>query len=153
MRSPAAWYVAVNQLSTNILSDSVTAVGFVIAFYYGLAGLACVVYYRKALLRSVKNFLLVGVLPLLGAVSLAAVVYYAYNDYQNKGYAEGYNSSKPLLGIEIPILIGIGGLLCGVVAMFVAQAKLGGAFFHRRPEAADADALERPPATTAVAME
>ena len=149
----AAWYVAVNQLSTNVLSDSVTAVGFVIAFYYGLTGLACVVYYRKAIVRSARNLLFAGVLPLFGFVSLAVVLYYAYNDYQNKGYAEGYNSTKPLLGIEIPILIGIGGLLCGVVAMFVAQAKLGGAFFRRRPEAADADALERPPATTAVAME
>ena len=38
-----------------------------IAFYYGLSGLACAVYYRRELLRSAKNFLFIGVAPLVGA--------------------------------------------------------------------------------------
>ncbi len=32
------WYIAVNELSQNVLGDSVTAIGFMIAFYYGITG-------------------------------------------------------------------------------------------------------------------
>jgi amino acid transporter len=146
------WYVAVNQLSQNVLGDSVTAIGFMIAFYYGITGLACIVYYRKAILRSGKNFVLAGLLPLLGFVSLAYVFARAYVDYGTKGYAEDFNYTKPWNGIEIPILIGIGGLLGGVVLMFVCWVAYP-RFFKRSAEAARPTALEEPPVTTAVAME
>jgi hypothetical protein len=48
-----------------VLGDSVSALGFQIAFYYGLTGLACVVYYRRALLRSASGFVFGGVLLML----------------------------------------------------------------------------------------
>jgi amino acid transporter len=146
------WYVAVNQLSQNVLGDSVTAIGFMIAFYYGITGLACLVYYRKAIFRSAKNFVFAGLLPFLGFVSLAYVFVRAYIDYGTKGYAQDFNYTKPWHGIEIPILIGIGGLLAGVVLMFVCWVVYP-RFFRRRWEAARPKALEEPPATSAVAME
>ncbi len=149
----AVWFVAVNQLSTNVLGDSVTAIGFMIAFYYGFTGVACALYYRRVLLRSAKNLVFVGLLPLLGASALAFVFVKAYIDYGTKGYAEDFNYSKPVLGIEVPIIIGIGGLLLGLVLMLVAWATDGTGFFQRRPEHADRDALERPPSTTAIAPE
>ncbi len=34
-----------------------------IAFYIGLTGFACAIYYRRELLRSVKNFFFIGVGP------------------------------------------------------------------------------------------
>jgi hypothetical protein len=71
----------VNQPSTTVLGDSVSALGFQIAFYYGLTGLACVIYYRHALLRSVTSFVVAGVLPMLGFLSLAAVFVKAWHDY------------------------------------------------------------------------
>jgi amino acid transporter len=147
-----AWYIAVNQLSQNVLGDSVTAIGFMIAFYYGITGLACVVYYRKALLRSFNNFFMAGVLPLLGFASLTFVFVRAYVDYGTKGYAEDFNFTKPWHGIEIPILIGIGGLLLGVVLMIWAWVAYP-RFFQRRPEVARPTALQEPPVETAVAME
>jgi len=146
------WYVAVNELSQNVLGDSVTAIGFMIAFYYGITGLACAWYYRKAIFRSGRNFVFAGLLPLAGFAMLAFVFVRAYIDYGTKGYAEDYNYTKPWHGIEIPILIGIGGLLLGVVLMvfcWFAYPK----FFKRKPEVARATALEEPPAQTAVAME
>jgi amino acid transporter len=146
------WYIAVNELSQNVLGDSVTAIGFMIAFYYGLTGLACIVYYRRAITRSAKNFVVAGLMPLLGFVSLAFVFVRAYIDYGTKGYAEDFNYTKPWHGIEIPILIGIGGLVLGLVLMVFAWAAYRD-FFRRRPEVAARDALERPPAHTAVAME
>ena len=146
------WYIAVNELSQNVLGDSVTAIGFMIAFYYGITGLACIIYYRKAITSSAKNFVFAGLLPLLGFAMLAFVFVRAYIDYGTKGYAEDYNYTAPWNGIEIPILIGIGGLLLGIVLMvfcWFAYPK----FFKRKPEAARPTALEEPPVETAVAME
>jgi amino acid transporter len=146
------WYILVNQLSQNVLGDSVTALGFMIAFYYGFTGLACVVYYRRAIFRSARNLVLAGLLPLLGFAGLAFVFIRAYIDYGTKGYDQDYNYTKPWHGIEIPILIGIGGLLLGVVLMVFAWFAYP-AFFRRRLEKARPTALEEPPAQTAVAME
>jgi amino acid transporter len=130
------WFVLVNQLSQNVLGDSVSALGFQIAFYYGLTGLACVVYYRRALLKSAKNFVLAGVLPLLGFVSLAAVFVKAFHDYSQGGF----NYSKPILGVQVPIAMGIGGILLGGLLMLWAWARYRG-FFRRRIEVASPDAL------------
>ncbi|HEY6761961.1 MAG TPA: APC family permease [Baekduia sp.] len=150
----AVWYLAVNELSNNVLGDSVTAIGFMIAWYYGFTGLACFWYYRRTWSHSIKNFVVAGLLPLLGFVALAVVFVYAYIDYGTKGYAQGYNYTKPWHGIEIPVLIGIGGLLAGVVLMGFAALRYRG-FFRRRPyfEAARPTALQEPPETDAVVPE
>ena len=123
------WFVAVNQLSTNVLGDSVSALGFQIAFYYGLTGLACAIYYRHELLRSWRTFLTAGVLPILGFLALAVVFVKAWHDYSQPGL----DYSSPVLGIQVPIVIGIGGLIVGAVLMLWAQARHR-AFFRRRLE-------------------
>ena len=46
------WYVGLTLVSENILFDSIAALGLMIAFYYGLTGFACTIYYRRELLRS-----------------------------------------------------------------------------------------------------
>jgi amino acid transporter len=45
----------------------------------------------------------------------------------------GFNYSNPVLGIQVPIVIGIGGLLLGAVLMLAAVDSHRG-FFRRRPE-------------------
>jgi amino acid transporter len=135
------WFIGVNLLSQNVLGDSVTAIGFMIAFYYGLTGLACAVYYRRALTRSVRNFVSAGVVPLLGFAMLAYVFVRAYIDYGTKGYDEDYNYTPPLLGLEVPIVIGIGGLILGAILMVFAIVGHR-AFFRHRPEAARPEALD-----------
>jgi amino acid transporter len=57
----------VGSVST-LLTDAVSAIGLQIAIYYGLAGLAVAVAYRKVLLKSVGNFVFIGLWPLLGGV-------------------------------------------------------------------------------------
>jgi amino acid transporter len=129
------WFVAVNQLSANVLGDSVSALGFQIAFYYGLTGLACVIYYRRRLFDSAGMFISAGVLPLLGFLALAAVFVKAFHDYSQPGF----NYSPPLLGVQVPIVIGIGGLLAGAVLMLWAAAVHRSFFRRRRETAATAD--------------
>ena len=51
-----------------IFTDAINAFGLQVSIYYSLAGLSVVVLYRRHLFRSVKNFLLMGLWPFVGAV-------------------------------------------------------------------------------------
>ena len=53
----------------DIMGSAIASIGIQIAFYYTLAGVAVVVAYRRVLLKSVKNFLLIGLWPAVGAVT------------------------------------------------------------------------------------
>ncbi len=136
------WFVALEILSKHVLVDSVTGLGFLIAFYYGFTGLACTIYYRRTLLRSPKNLLFAGILPLLGFLTLAFVFVRAYMNYSQSGAA----ASPPLLGVQIPIVIGIGSVLLGLLLLIGSYAAYRGGYFRRRPEAAPANALKLSPA-------
>ncbi len=50
------WYIGLKLVSENVYYDALTALGLMIAFYYGLTGYASAIYYRKVLFRSVKDF-------------------------------------------------------------------------------------------------
>ena len=73
-----AWYVLLvvisNNTDTDAYSASIAAVGMAIAVYYGLSGISCIVYYRASSLKSVKNFVLIGVLPGFGGIGAAVRV-------------------------------------------------------------------------------
>ena len=118
------WFVALQTFSTHVLVDSVTGLGFLIAFYYGFTGLACTIYYRRTLLRSVKNFVFAGVMPLLGFLALAFVFVRAYMNYSHSGAG----ASPPLLGVQIPIVIGIGAVLLGLALMIPSWAAYRGGY-------------------------
>ena len=119
--------------SQNVLGDTISALGFAVCFYYGCTGLACAFYYRRALLKSVRNFVLAGLIPAVGGLMLFGIAYKAYDYYSTKGN----NYSKPLAGIETPIVVGIGGLLVGVVLMFAAWPFFAQFFRRRAGEAPD----------------
>ncbi|HLW94567.1 MAG TPA: APC family permease [Solirubrobacteraceae bacterium] len=133
------WTVALLLSSTpgNILGDSITGLGFSILFYYGLTGLACVIYYRHELLKSWRRFLLVGVVPFAGFGGMTYVFVKSFITVSKAGN----NYSPPLLGIQLPIVIGIGGLLLGVVFL-AAQWAFMPQFFRRRPETANPAILD-----------
>ena len=58
-----AWYVPGKLINENFLFDSITALGLMIAFYYAFTGFACVIYYRREIPKSVRNFLFIGLAP------------------------------------------------------------------------------------------
>jgi len=66
------FYVGLTLVSENVLQDSILAVGLMIAFYYGLTGFACAWYYRREL-KTPRDLIMRGVLPLLGGTILLAV--------------------------------------------------------------------------------
>jgi amino acid transporter len=126
-------------ISESVLADSLTATGFGICFYYGFTGVACAVYYRHELLKSVRKFLLLGLLPLAGAAILFGVFAKAAIFYGHKANVE----SAPIAGITLPLWLGIGGLLLGFVLMLVSRPFFR-RFFARKTETAPPGLLEQP---------
>jgi amino acid transporter len=130
-----AWYVPLNILSENALYDTISALSLMIAFYYALTGLACAIYYRRELTKSVTSFLFIGVGPLVGAAILGYLFVKSAIDFSD---AENSYTGQTLLGLGVPLVIGMGFLLLGVVLLVLWRLAGNERFFSRKPfEAVD----------------
>jgi len=131
------WTLIIINASQNVLGDSISALGFQIAFYYGITGFACAVFYRKELTRSARNFFMAGVLPFTGGLLLTGIFVKALIDYNKveNTYAGTF------LGFGVPVAIGVGMLLVGVLVMVIANVVYP-TFFKRKPETAEPGILE-----------
>ena len=98
------WYlmlvVVSHNTDTDAYSASIAAVGMAIAVYYGLSGISCIVYFRRFLFKSVKNFVMIGFLPGFGGLILLYVfgktVWDARNaDHDHCDESEGTPPSSP----------------------------------------------------------
>jgi amino acid transporter len=126
------WYVGLTIVSENILFDSIAALGLMIAFYYGITGFACTIFYRRQLTRSLKSFLLIGVGPTLGGLMLAGIFFKSCWDLSKP---ENSESGDSWFGLGPPLVIGLGFLLLGAVLMILWRFEHR-EFFRRRPEVA-----------------
>ncbi len=97
----------VNNTFANMISD----IGILVAFYYGATGIACTWAFRRVLLRSPKNLILVGILPLIGGLFLFWI---------------GYQVIVSGVGAAIPVLITLG---LGIPLTFVAAMVNRNGFF------------------------
>jgi amino acid transporter len=144
------WYVGLTIASEDILFDSLAALGLMIAFYIGITGFACTIYYRRELLRSVKNFFFIGVGPSVGGAILFYLLVKNGIELSDPANSESGNS---WLGVGPPLVIAVFFLLLGILLMVIQWRKLP-AFFKRRPEVVPAGFLEGeapPPEPTGVA--
>jgi amino acid transporter len=132
------WTIFILKASTNVLGDSITALGFLIAFYYGFTGYACAIYYRRELTKSARNFFMAGVVPFVGGLLLTGIFVKAFSDYNT---ADASYTGQDFLGIGIPVAIGVGLILVGVVVMVIANI-VSPQFFKRKPETAQPGILE-----------
>jgi amino acid transporter len=132
------WYVSLTLVSEDILFDSLAALGLMISFYIGLTGFACAIYYRRELLRSVKNFFFIGVGPAFGAAILFYLLIKNAIELSDPANSESGNS---WLGVGPPLLIAVFFLLLGVILMMVQWRKFP-EFFRRKPEVVPAGFLE-----------
>jgi amino acid transporter len=118
-------------LSEHVLTDSIAATGFPICFYYGFTGIACAIYYRRELRDSLRNLVVLGVGPLLGGLMLLGVGGYAAAYYGHAAHV----ATAPILGITLPIWLGVGGLFFGAILMLLAHTRFR-EYFARQPETA-----------------
>jgi amino acid transporter len=112
-----ALYVVMNYLSTgsSVIGDSVTALGVMIAFYYGLTGFACVWYYRDHLTESTRSLWLRGILPLAGGLILWFAMFWFL----------WYNWVTPSNSYTTWTLPGTHRVVGGVIILDVAAIVLG----------------------------
>jgi amino acid transporter len=136
------WYLPSKLISENFLFDSLSALALMIAFYYAFTGIACAVYYRRELRKSVKNLLFVGVAPVIGAVLLGYLFVKALVDYSDP--ANSYTGAS-WFGIAPPAVIGVGFLVLGVILLFAWRRYQREPFFLRRREVARPGLLEESP--------
>ncbi len=125
-----AWYVALKLLSENLFQDAIWALGLWIAFYYGLTGYACAIYYRHVLLRNWRNLVFMGLAPLAGGVILTWAFAQSMLDMANP---ENSYSAVSWFGFGPPLVITVVLMVVGIVLMLL-QYLYQPAFFRRAPE-------------------
>ena len=124
-----AWYVPANLISENFLFDSLSALALMIAFYYALSGVACLIYYRRELTKSAWNFVVIGIGPAVGAFLLGYLFVEATRSLAD---TDASYSGQEIFGVAPPLAIGYGFLLLGAVLMVVWRLTgKGNSFFAR----------------------
>ena len=118
-----------------VIADAVSALGMMIAFYYGLTGFACFWYYRKDLTRSPRSLIFQGIIPLFGGIILFGVLGWSLHD----DWLAPSDVSTSYTGWQMPFaphwhiggvfLLGVGTFVIGVILMFVWRA-VAPAFFR-----------------------
>ena len=131
-----AWYVPVNIASENFLFDSLSALSLMIAFYYALTGIACAIYFRSVVLASVRNFVFIGLAPLIGAGILIWLLVESVSDLADP--ANSYTGSE-ILGMGTPLGIAILFMALGVILMVAWRLRNDRAFWGRRTETVSGD--------------
>lgn len=137
-------YVFLAATSTNydLIGDAFTSLALTIAFYYGFTGLTCVIYYRRHLFDSVKNFVYIGVMPFLGWAFMTYILVKAIIVYSapHAGY------SSPFLGIGSPVAIALFMIILGLVMMMIQRIAMPEFFLTNKPGVVDPAILATAPA-------
>ncbi len=99
---------------SNTFGQLIDNIGVLVAFYYGITGLACAWAYRRILTRSATNLILAGILPALGGLFLFWVAYQVV--------------AQAGIGPSMPIIITF---VLGVPLVVLARVLCRSDFFHR----------------------
>jgi amino acid transporter len=122
------WYVGLTIVSENILFDSIAALGLMIAFYYGLTGFACALYYRREARGSLPGLLFAVLAPAAGGVTLTWVLVRSIIDLADPANSE---SGDAWFGLGPPLVIGLGFMALGGLLMLI-WSRRERAFFRQR---------------------
>lgn len=123
----SAFYAVMRFLSEDVLWDTITALGMMVCFYYGITALASTWYFRKAAPKEGFGSLFSKViLPGLGGVVLLIVFVQTTIDSMNPDFGSG----SEIAGVGLVGIIGVFVLGLGVVLMLL-QARKSPAFFRR----------------------
>lgn len=131
------FYLIVGTISENAMWDTIAALSLLIAFYYALTGLACAICFRRELTKSVRNFLFIGVGPVIGAVILLWLLVASIIDMSDP---ETSATGVAWLGLAPPLVIGIIIFALGLVLMLIWRMGHPG-FWRERPSIADPASL------------
>ena len=120
----AVLFIVFTVISQNLLAALIGSLGLMIAFYYGLTGLACVWFYRNTLFTSARNFVFRGLMPFLGFAMLAVIFVYGLQQYALPDWlTDDAGKNVTIFGIGATAVVGVIGLLAGFVLMFIWWAR------------------------------
>lgn len=152
----AGWYVLVSSISETAMLDTLSSLGILVAFYYSLTGIACVVYYRRHVRQSVKGFLMVGVGPILGSAGLVFMLIAAIQSLWDPANSAG---GVAWAGLSPPLVIAAAMFTLGVIVLVIRRVTAPAFFTSTPPERADVlhppfvlDA-EKPPPSGGIAVD
>jgi amino acid transporter len=130
-----------------VLQDAISAIGLQIAVYYSLAGLAAVVAFRKVAFRSLWNFVVMFLFPLLGGLFMLFI-------FEQSLFSGSLNSTE--------IWIGIGAILIGIIPLGYYAWKGESPYLKEKPtlgnvppalEFAGAESIDVPPPHDSIGLD
>jgi amino acid transporter len=121
------FYVCLAEWAPAALDDLIACLGLLIAFYYGLTGIASAVYFWRGAFSSLRSFLERLLLPLLGGLILLGAFVKSAVTYADPGY--GTTSWRGVGGVFV---FGIGSILLGVLLMLIWNLRAP-TYFRRPP--------------------
>lgn len=124
-------------VSGNFLGDAILSIGLLIAFYYGVTGLACVWYFRHRLNDSPRDLFLRGILPALGAAIMLAAFARSAHDMLDPDY--GATSFHGVGGV---FLLGVGSIAVGAVVTAFVRTRFRRFFRDGRTAVAELTVTE-----------
>jgi amino acid transporter len=121
-----------------IVGAGVTAIGLLVAAYYGIVGISCAVYHRKALTSNVKGFVFAGVFPVLSALTLFGLaIYLIYQDWTTSG-SIALDATNGKFQVIVPAAV----VLSAIPALAYAYWRRRPPYFHMPTTAAPRNALD-----------
>ena len=133
----SVFYTFMRIVSEDVLWDTITALGMMVCFYYGVTALACVWYFRRSWFRSFKSFLVNLAAPLVGGVLLLVFFVQTSVDSMDPDYGSG----SQIGGVGLVFVLGAGILLLGVVVM-LTQYLRNRSFFRESFETTELPVLD-----------
>jgi len=120
-----------------IVSAGVTSIGLLVALYYGLVGISCTFYYRRALTSNIKGFIFAGVFPLLSALSLFALGAYLIHADWTATDTFAFDATNGKFLVAVPVAV----VLSAIPALVYTIVRRHPKYMSMPTEAAPADAL------------
>jgi amino acid transporter len=121
----SVFYAVMRFINENVLWDTITTLGMMICFYYGITAFACVWYFRRQWFDSARTFFFTLLFPLVGGVILVALFVITLVESLDPAYGSGTEwfglGSVFVLGV---LIIGLG------IVIMIWQAIKRPAFFR-----------------------
>lgn len=122
----SVFYAVMRFISENVLWDTITALGMMVCFYYGVTAISSPWYFRKTVWKEgIGAVLSKFILPLIGGVVLLVVFVTTTVDSLKPGSGSG----STVFGLGLVGVLGIMILLIGVILMFLQRVS-SPAFFR-----------------------
>jgi hypothetical protein len=118
----------------------VTGLGLLVAVYYGLAAVACVLFYRRALRHSTKGLIFAGIVPALSAIALFGLgAYLVYSSWTSTDtFAIEATNGKFI--VVVPVLV----MVAAVIAMIYSAARRKSPFYRQPRLSAEPNIFSQP---------